>query len=81
MFFLISVLNSSTFQNIQGNTDKIWKYQRYHLVLEHFDAPVIPPPFNIFGYVLEFIIKKFFNKKQNESHRQSICHFECKPVF
>jgi hypothetical protein len=50
---LLIAMFSYTFQNIQSNTDKIWKYQRYDLVLEHFDAPVLPPPLNVFGYIIE----------------------------
>ena len=64
---------SYTCQTIQSNTDKIWKYQRYHLVMEHFDAPILPPPLNVFGYIIElltlvfqFCLKKSYNlsKKQ-----------------
>ena len=72
---LLIAMFSYTFQNIQSNTDKIWKYQRYDLVLEHFDAPVLPPPLNVFGYIIEsfdLICSKINSKRmENTLKKQS----------
>lgn len=39
---------------MQDNTDRIWKFQRYRLVFEYFDASAFPPPISFIGYVLTF---------------------------
>lgn len=41
------------------NTDRIWKFQSYSLIYEydkcHDDFP-LPPPFNLFIYLINFIV-------------------------
>uniref|UniRef100_A0A096LUR1 Transient receptor potential cation channel, subfamily M, member 2 n=1 Tax=Poecilia formosa TaxID=48698 RepID=A0A096LUR1_POEFO len=53
---LIAIFNY-TFDEIQDNTDKIWKYQRYQLIKEYYSRPVPPPPFIIFSHLYLFIRK------------------------
>ena len=55
IFFLNNIHLSFSFLNIQANTDIIWKHQRYNLVLEYFDAPILIPPLNIIGYLIDSI--------------------------
>ena len=53
---------SSTFQDVQENTDQIWKFQRYRLVFEYYDSPMVPPPFNFLAYLISLIryLRKYF---------------------
>uniref|UniRef100_A0A3P9H183 Transient receptor potential cation channel, subfamily M, member 2 n=1 Tax=Oryzias latipes TaxID=8090 RepID=A0A3P9H183_ORYLA len=46
---LIAIFNF-TFQEVQDNTDRIWKFQRYELIKEYHSRPAAPPPFIIFSY-------------------------------
>ncbi|MEQ2287182.1 Transient receptor putative cation channel subfamily M member 2, partial [Ameca splendens] len=51
---LIAIFNF-TFQEIQDNTDKIWKFQRYELIKEYHSRPAAPPPFIILSHLCLFI--------------------------
>lgn len=63
----LSFISSYTFQEQQRSTDKIWKFQRYFLVVESFDAPILPPPLNILGYILNKIINLLREKNSKDS--------------
>lgn len=43
---------SSTYQRIEENADEIWKFQRYNLVYEYVDFPMLAPPFNLIIYAI-----------------------------
>ncbi|XP_062287944.1 transient receptor potential cation channel subfamily M member 2 isoform X1 [Scomber scombrus] len=47
---LIAIFNF-TFQEVQDNTDRIWKFQRYELIKEYHSRPAAPPPFIIFSHL------------------------------
>uniref|UniRef100_A0A3P9LM50 Transient receptor potential cation channel, subfamily M, member 2 n=1 Tax=Oryzias latipes TaxID=8090 RepID=A0A3P9LM50_ORYLA len=47
---LIAIFNF-TFQEVQDNTDRIWKFQRYELIKEYHSRPAAPPPFIIFSHI------------------------------
>uniref|UniRef100_UPI0037E9964E transient receptor potential cation channel subfamily M member 2 n=1 Tax=Semicossyphus pulcher TaxID=241346 RepID=UPI0037E9964E len=51
---LIAIFNF-TFQEVQDNTDRIWKFQRYELIKEYHSRPAAPPPFIIFIHLYLFI--------------------------
>ncbi|KAG7227474.1 hypothetical protein INR49_005288 [Caranx melampygus] len=51
---LIAIFNF-TFQEVQDNTDRIWKFQRYELIKEYHSHPAAPPPFIIFSHLYLFI--------------------------
>uniref|UniRef100_A0A665WZT2 Transient receptor potential cation channel, subfamily M, member 2 n=1 Tax=Echeneis naucrates TaxID=173247 RepID=A0A665WZT2_ECHNA len=44
-----------TFQEVQDNTDRIWKFQRYELIKEYHSRPAAPPPFIILSHLYIFI--------------------------
>ena len=46
IFFL-----SNTFSKVQANSNQIWKFQRYQLILEYAHRPVLVPPFIIFNHL------------------------------
>ncbi len=49
--FLILLLFSNTFDHLQTDTDRIWKFQRYSLVCEYLSRPALPPPFIFFSHL------------------------------
>ncbi|KAM7380643.1 hypothetical protein PAMP_003923 [Pampus punctatissimus] len=51
---LIAIFNF-TFQEVQDNTDRIWKFQRYELIKEYHSRPAAPPPFIILSHLYLFI--------------------------
>ncbi|XP_045910552.1 transient receptor potential cation channel subfamily M member 2 isoform X2 [Micropterus dolomieu] len=51
---LIAIFNF-TFQEVQDNTDRIWKFQRYELIKEYHSRPAAPPPLIIFSHLYLFI--------------------------
>ncbi|XP_037345414.2 transient receptor potential cation channel subfamily M member 2 [Pungitius pungitius] len=51
---LIAIFNF-TFQTVQDNTDRIWKFQRYELIKEYHSRPAAPPPFIIFSHFYLFV--------------------------
>ncbi|XP_041118797.1 transient receptor potential cation channel subfamily M member 2 [Polyodon spathula] len=57
---LIAMFNY-TFQDVQDNTDKIWKFQRYGLIVEYYSQPLFPPPLIIFSH-LHLLIEHIFCK-------------------
>ncbi|CAF1166712.1 unnamed protein product [Adineta ricciae] len=57
---LVALFNL-TIQNVQNQSHVLWRYQRFLLVAEYRDKPLLPPPFNIFYYLfvfLRYIIRK-----------------------
>lgn len=53
---LIAIFNF-TFEEVQENTDRIWKFQRYQLIKEYHSRPTAPPPFIIFSHL--YILIRF----------------------
>uniref|UniRef100_A0A8C2K394 Transient receptor potential cation channel, subfamily M, member 2 n=1 Tax=Cyprinus carpio TaxID=7962 RepID=A0A8C2K394_CYPCA len=44
-----------TFEEVQDNTDTIWKFQRYELIKEYHSRPALPPPFILLSHLILFI--------------------------
>nr|6CO7_A Chain A, Predicted protein [Nematostella vectensis]6CO7_B Chain B, Predicted protein [Nematostella vectensis]6CO7_C Chain C, Predicted protein [Nematostella vectensis]6CO7_D Chain D, Predicted protein [Nematostella vectensis] len=51
---LIAIFNY-TFERVQEDSDKVWKFQRYDLVQEYHSRPVFAPPLVLLGHILIFI--------------------------
>ncbi|XP_053733768.1 transient receptor potential cation channel subfamily M member 2-like [Synchiropus splendidus] len=51
---LIAIFNF-TFQEVQDNTDRIWKFQRYELIREYHSRPAAAPAFIILSHIYLFI--------------------------
>ncbi|KAG9349264.1 hypothetical protein JZ751_027707 [Albula glossodonta] len=65
---LIAIFNF-TFQEVQDNTDSIWKFQRYELIKEYHSRPAPPPPF-IFLSHLYLFIKRVVLRRPPQRHKQ-----------
>ncbi|CAF3552086.1 unnamed protein product [Rotaria sp. Silwood1] len=67
---LIALFNV-TIQNVQMQSHRIWRYQRFLLVYEYNNKPPLPPPFNTIYYLYRmilYIIEKIQYYRQNHRH-------------
>ena len=55
---------SFRFNNVQENTDLIWKFQMYELIDEYKDSYAFPPPISFISYLI-FAINYFITKKSS----------------
>ncbi|CAF0751348.1 unnamed protein product [Adineta ricciae] len=53
---LLIAMFSNTFDRLQTDTDRIWKFQRYSLVCEYLSRPSLPPPLIIVSHFWRFIL-------------------------
>uniref|UniRef100_A0A673C5G2 Transient receptor potential cation channel, subfamily M, member 2 n=1 Tax=Sphaeramia orbicularis TaxID=375764 RepID=A0A673C5G2_9TELE len=67
---LIAIFNF-TFQEVQDNTDRIWKFQRYELIKEYHSRPAAPPPFIILSHLYLFIRSIVLRKPAERSNEFS----------
>lgn len=66
---LLIAMFSSTYEQVQENADQIWKFNRYKLVYEFVNVPILPPPLSLLSY-MAFYLKSFF---------KMIVNFVCYP--
>ncbi|KXJ08256.1 Transient receptor potential cation channel subfamily M member 3, partial [Exaiptasia diaphana] len=52
---LLIAIFSYTFELIQEDSDKVWKFQRYDLVQEYHSRPIFSPPLILIGHLFVFI--------------------------
>ncbi|KAH8024833.1 hypothetical protein HPB51_001466 [Rhipicephalus microplus] len=52
---LLYALFSHTAQKIESASDDIWKFQRYKLVVDFMNRLCLPPPLNVFSYIIAFL--------------------------
>jgi len=57
---LIAIFNN-TFAKVQANSNEIWKFQRYHLILEYARRPPLVPPFVIINHIIS-IVRHLYEK-------------------
>ncbi|XP_076119303.1 transient receptor potential cation channel subfamily M member 2-like [Alosa pseudoharengus] len=65
---LIAIFNY-TFQQVQDNTDKIWKFQRYELIKEYHSRPALPPPFILLSHLF-LLFRRFVMRQHPQKHKQ-----------
>ncbi|CAF0727257.1 unnamed protein product [Adineta ricciae] len=53
---LLIAMFSNTFDRLQTDTDRIWKFQRYSLVCEYLSRPSLPPPLILVSHFWRFIL-------------------------
>lgn len=64
-----SPICSYTFQEVQGNTDILWKFQRYNLIVEYHSRPALAPPFIIISHLSQLFLSLI---KQPESKQERL---------
>ncbi|KAB5577294.1 hypothetical protein PHYPO_G00208240 [Pangasianodon hypophthalmus] len=82
---LIAIFNY-TFEEVQGNTDIIWKFQRYELIKEYHSRPSLPPPFILLSHIYLFIRRvllrqapkkyKIFRQELNQREEEELMSWE-----
>ncbi|XP_031442375.1 transient receptor potential cation channel subfamily M member 2 [Clupea harengus] len=65
---LIAIFNY-TFQEVQDNTDTIWKFQRYELIKEYHSRPAAPPPFILLSHLL-LLFRRLVMRSSPQKHKQ-----------
>jgi hypothetical protein len=56
---------------VQKQSQQLWRYQRFLLVLEYSAKPPLPPPFNPIYYLFDgirFLIKRIHSSWQRRRH-------------
>lgn len=48
---LLIAMFSNTFNRLENDTDRIWKFQRYSLICEYLTRPSLPAPLSIFSHL------------------------------
>ncbi|GFQ66003.1 protein ced-11, partial [Trichonephila clavata] len=51
-YFLLENLKIATASKLESETDAIWKFQRYQLVVDFTNRLRLPPPLSIFSYLI-----------------------------
>ncbi|XP_064619053.1 transient receptor potential cation channel subfamily M member 3-like isoform X3 [Lineus longissimus] len=57
---LIAVFNN-TFHSVNSISRQVWKFQRYHLVLEFEQKPLLPPPLIVISHIV--LIIRYIRRK------------------
>ncbi|XP_061196286.1 transient receptor potential cation channel subfamily M member-like 2 [Saccostrea echinata] len=52
---LLIAMFSDTFQKVQDNSEKVWRYHRYSLVYEFYERPALFPPLIILNHLFRAI--------------------------
>ncbi|KAJ0005778.1 hypothetical protein NQD34_015672, partial [Periophthalmus magnuspinnatus] len=61
---LIAIFNF-TFQEVQDNTDRIWKFQRYELIKEYYSRHAAPPPLILLSHLYMFLRSVVLRRASN----------------
>ncbi|XP_065060312.1 transient receptor potential cation channel subfamily M member 6-like isoform X1 [Rhopilema esculentum] len=64
---LIAIFNN-TFSKVQVNSNQIWKFQRYHLILEYARRPPLVPPFVFLNHMFSVLSWAY-----NQCRRSDCC--------
>lgn len=77
---LLIAMFSYTFEKVQENSEKVWRYYRYNLIYEYFDRPTLAPPLIFFSHIwriFKYCKRKFRNAKPiNHDFRKSLSREE-----
>ena len=70
--YVYTFLLSNTFSSVQANANQIWKFQRYYLVMEYAQRPVLIPPFIILNHVIHAIkgLYRWLKNCRGRGHRK-----------
>ena len=65
---LIASFNT-TFQKVEGVSEKTWSYHRADVITEYIEKPVFPPPLNIIYHPCHFLYKVIKRQREFEERR------------
>ena len=66
--FFVFVYYSNIYEDIKENSDKIWKYDKYDMIMEFKNKPALPMPLSIFTNIPRI----FFHLCKNEANRSYV---------
>lgn len=73
------LFSSFRFNQIQDNTNLIWKFQQFQLLKEYSDSYAFPPPLNAISYIIlaynKFIKKEDYSTQENYLNELSQFNF------
>ena len=92
---LLIAIFSSTYEKVEEESDVIYKFQRCAVIMEYFERPVAPNPFNVIEYLFilikrieEFINVRIGNQKLRKTesdpemeYKVSLIEAECRARF
>ena len=61
-------VHSNTFNRIYTESNKVWKFQRYILVIEYQSRPILPAPLILLAHLvqlLKYILRKCSNRQKH----------------
>ena len=61
-------LFSVTIQNVQEQSHDLWRYQRFLIVKEFSEKPLLPPPFSIISYIF-MSIQRFRSQRRSSTYQ------------
>ena len=57
MILIKNLTLSNTFAKIDVQSEKIWKYQRYKMLINvYIDKSILPPPFILISYIAKLLV-------------------------
>ncbi len=65
----MTLLFSNTYQEIEAEANKIWKFDKYNLVFSFYFKPLLPPPLIIISHMMDSVL--FVYRKCLERSRAS----------
>ena len=66
--FFVFVYYSNIYEDIKENSDKIWKYDKYDMIMEFKNKPALPMPLSIFANIPRI----FFHLCKNEANKSYV---------
>ncbi|XP_077569202.1 transient receptor potential cation channel subfamily M member 1-like isoform X1 [Stigmatopora nigra] len=70
---LIAVFNN-TFFEVKSISNQVWKFQRYQLIMNFHDRPILPPPLIVFPHVfivLQRLCRRCLRLRRGHAHRHA----------
>ncbi len=63
--------SSITIRNVESQSYRIWRYQRFLIVNEYAQKPLLPPPFNSLYYLfigIRYLVLKIRDRCERRRH-------------
>ncbi|XP_057302958.1 transient receptor potential cation channel subfamily M member 1-like [Hydractinia symbiolongicarpus] len=72
LFNLLIAIFNNTYNTVQTNSERIWRFQRYYLVDEYYGKPAFPIPFiliNHFEMLIMWLISKCKDRNKSNTYK------------
>ena len=68
--FRLGYLFSYTFQSVQDNSEKVWRFYRYGLINEYNEKPMLVPPLIILSLIWILVKYTYFQCCSSKAHKK-----------